>query len=269
MLILAAGAAVSCSASPLETPPAFSHVLIVIEENHSFDQVIHSPYIASLAKQGLLLTDSVGVTHPSLPNYLALFSGSTQGVFNDGHYDFDKPNLFTSLTARGLTFRGYAEGLPYVGFQGDSYQAYVRKHAPWVSFTNVPDYVGLPFTDLPSDYAKLPTVAMVIPNLNNDMHNGSVEQGDTWLRNNLNHYIQWAKTHDSLFVLTFDEAEGTTPVPFNPIATIMVGAHVKPGSTYHGKFDHYNLLRTLDAIYHLRYLGTDAERKPLTGVWEK
>jgi hypothetical protein len=140
--------------------PMPDHVVIVIMENHSYSQIIPSPsapYINSLAQQGALFTDSHGITHPSEPNYLAFFSGSTQGLTDDScPHTYSTPNLASELIAAGLTFGGYSEDLPSIGSTCTS-GAYARKHNPWVNFSNVPSSVNMPFTSFPSDYSTLPT----------------------------------------------------------------------------------------------------------------
>ncbi len=108
----------SCPASA-QTLPLPAHIVIVMEENHSYSQIIKSPlapYINSLAAEGASFTDSHAITHPSQPNYLALFSGSTQGVNSDAcPQSFSVANLASEMIAANLTFTGYAEGLPSVG----------------------------------------------------------------------------------------------------------------------------------------------------------
>ncbi len=126
-----------------------------------------------------------GIAHPSQPNDIALFSGSLNGVTDDNQHDLTAPNLATRLAGKGLTFASYSEGLPSPGFRGWASGRYVRRHNAAPSFTNVPDSDILPFSRFPSDDAKLPMVAMVIPNLDNDMHDGTVAAGDAWLRENL------------------------------------------------------------------------------------
>ncbi|HEY7415588.1 MAG TPA: alkaline phosphatase family protein, partial [Ktedonobacteraceae bacterium] len=124
------------------------HVVIVIEENHAYTQIIDSssaPYINSLAAQGALFTNSHAVAHPSQPNYLALFSGSTQGITDDScPHTFSGANLGSELIGAGLSFAGYSESSPKVGFTECTEggvpiidDLYARKHAPWVNFTNV------------------------------------------------------------------------------------------------------------------------------------
>ncbi len=136
----AAPAARPARAAGLPAPPA--HTVIVLEENHGYGEVIGSPqapYLNQLARQGALFTDSRAITHPSEPNYLALFSGSTQGVTDDScPHRFAAPNLAAELIAAGRTFAGYAEDLPATGSAVCSAGEYARKHVPWTDFSNVP-----------------------------------------------------------------------------------------------------------------------------------
>ncbi|MEH2308584.1 alkaline phosphatase family protein [Nostoc sp.] len=265
--------AISSQAALAATVPTFDHIVVVIEENHGYSQIIGSssaPYINSLATQGALFTNSHGVTHPSQPNYLALFSGSTQGVTNDNcPLTFSGANLTTQLLGIGKTFTGYSESLPSVGYTGcnsGGSNGYYRKHNPWVDFTNVASSVNQPFTSFPSsaNFANLPTVSVVVPNQLDDMHNGTIQQGDTWLKNNLDAYAQWAKTHNSLLIVTFDEDNGTTS---NRIATIFYGAHVITGQ-YSENINHYNVLRTIEASYGLPGLNNATNATPITDSWQ-
>jgi hypothetical protein len=142
------------SAEAAAAIPRPDHVVIVIMENHSYSQIIGSPsapYINSLAQQGALFTDSHGVTHPSEPNYLALFSGSTQGLMDDScPHTCTTANLGSALIGAGLTFGGYSADLPSIGSTVCTSGAYARKHNPWVNFSNVPSSANMPFTSFPS-----------------------------------------------------------------------------------------------------------------------
>lgn len=254
--------------SPASTSvPRPSHVVIVIEENHAFDDIIGNsaaPYLNSLAAQGALFTNSTAIAHPSEPNYIALFSGSTQGVTDDScPHTFSADNLGAQLAAAGHSFAGYSEGLPSSGFLGCSAGNYVRRHSPWTNFSSVPASASLPLSAFPRDYNSLPTVSFVIPTVANDMHDGTVTTADTWLRNNLDGFAQWAKTHNSLLIVTWDEDDTHTG---NHIATIFVGASVKPGS-YGESINHYRLLRTIEDAYGLPPLGQASSTPPITDVW--
>ncbi len=251
------------------TVPRPDHVVVVMMENHSYADIIGSssaPYLNSLAAGGASFSQSFGVTHPSEPNYLAIFSGSTHSLTSDScPHTYTTQNLGSELITAGLTFTGYSESMPSNGYTGCTSGAYARKHNPWVNFTsNVPASSNLTFASFPTSYASLPTVSFVIPNLNDDMHDGTVAQGDTWLKININAYAQWAKANNSLLVVTWDEDDNSAN---NQIPTIFYGQHVKPGS-YSEKVTHYGVLRTVEQAYGLPYVGSSASATPITDVWQ-
>ena len=249
-------------------PPRPDHVVVVMFENKNASQITASaaPYLTSLVSQGAKFTNSFAVTHPSQPNYIALFSGSAQGVTGDEcPKNFaGKENLGHQLIAAGLTFTGYSESMPSNGYTGCASGRYARKHNPWVDFDNVPASSNLTFASFPTDYTTLPTVSFVIPNLCNDMHDCSVSTGDTWLKNNLDGYAQWAKTHNSLLVITFDEDDFTS---VNKIYTAFVGEHVRAG-TYADRIDHYSVLRTIEQAYGLTPINSAAGATTIGNVWQ-
>jgi acid phosphatase len=254
------------SAQPGVPRPA--HVVVAVFENKSYGQLVNNakaPYLNGLMKQAAVFTDAHGVAHPSQPNYLALFSGSTHGVTDD-HCPVDlrgQPNLGRQLLDAGQTFTGYSEDLPTVGYLGCSHAGYAAKHNPWVDFDNVPANANQPYSAFPTDYAKLPTLSFVVPNLCNDMHDCGTAAGDRWAKTNLDGYVRWAVQHDSLLVVTFDENDGS---PHNQILTLFAGAGVKPG-IYAEPVDHYRVLRTLEALYGLPGIGEAARTDPIADVW--
>lgn len=268
--------------------PRPDHIIVVIEENHGYDEVINSPnapFITQLANQGALFTDAHGVTHPSQPNYLAIFSGSTQGITGDTCLDgttFTTPNLGAALISKGFTFKGYAQTMPSAGFEECEYlkssltgaSLYARKHCPWVNWqgtgeNNIDSALSRPMADFPKDFSKLPTVAFVIADMDHDMHNigapgdaAAVQRGDQWLKANLSAYATWAKTHNSLLIVTFDEDDFKL---VNHIPTIITGARVKPGK-YDEHINHYSVLHTIEAMYKLPVTDTtDAEK--IKDIW--
>jgi uncharacterized membrane protein len=249
------------------TPP--DHVVIVIEENHSFSSIIGSsqaPFINSLAQQGALFTQSFAIGHPSEPNYLEFFSGSNQGITDDScPHTFSVENLGSELTAAGLTFTGFSEDLPSVGSTVCTSGAYARKHNPWSNFTNVATSANQPFTSFPTDFTTLPTISFVIPNLNNDMHDGTISQGDTFLQQHLNAYVQFAQTHNSLLIVTWDEDDNSSN---NQIPTFFVGPMVKAGQ-FNETINHFNVLRTIEDLYGLTHAGSAATATAISDVWKQ
>jgi acid phosphatase len=299
--------------------PVYDHVVIVVEENKNYDQVVGSPdapFINRLREEGANFTQIFGEEHHSQGNYFWLFSGDNHGVgFRDGvpHHQFAAPNFGSALIAKGLSFKGYSESLPAIGStvvygppgaQGKD-RLYARKHVPWVSFKNLPPGTtaekscNLTFAEFPNDadgFAALPTVAFVIPNLKNDMHDSddglteeealkqTIRQGDKWLETNLGPYYAWAKGHNSLLIVTFDEnydKEGLMGLtdPFaaadtragkdlqNRVCTIFAGARIKPGDYAEGKgITHVNILRTLEAMYGLLRSGAQQPNAAKGGI---
>lgn len=308
--------------------PAFDHIVVVIEENHSYSDIIGNsaaPNINALVATsavfanaatdpGATTTGAHAVRHPSQPNYLELFSGSNQGVVQDGHPGtsgepfssappFITPNLGAALRNAGYSFATYSQGLPSVGFDGDSAGDYYRKHNPatnWVNNTTptanqLPSTVNQPFTAFqaiaasPGSFANLPTVSFVVPDQQNDMHDGSIQQADTWLETNIiDTYLAWAKTHNSLLIVTFDEDGDNTPT--NQILTLFAGANIVPGSYPEANLNaanpyianpadpgiqtptgtamnHFNVLSTLEDIYGLAHIGNSINRPPITDVF--
>ncbi len=296
--------------------PVYDHIVIVIEENKDYEEIIgnsEAPYINNvLKKEGASFSQMYGEEHYSQGNYFWFFSGDNQAVGfrdqipskeNNPNYPFITANLGEQLIKKGLSFKGYAESLPVIGFAGEKDYLYARKHVPWISFANVPNGTtvatssNLRFSDFPSDparYNPLPTISIVIPNLINDMHNGpiteSIPAGDRWLQRNIDSYYQWAKSHNSLLILTFDENNDkraylglTNPLvePHscagrdleycldlqNRIVTIFAGAHIKPGDYPEGKgITHVNILRTLEAMYGLPKAGAQQPNAAGAGI---
>jgi phospholipase C len=247
--------------------PAYDHIVVVIEENHAFSEVIgnaNAPYITSLANNGATMTQSFAVTHPSEPNYLALFSGSTQGLTDDScPHTHAGENLGHQLIAAGKTFKGYSESMPSDGYTGCTSGRYARKHNPWVNFTNVPSSSNVRFTAFPTDFTTLPKVSVVVPNLCNDMHDCSVATGDAWLNSHLGGYATWARTHNSLLLVTFDEDDRSAS---NRVPTLFFGAHVATGS-YAERITHYTVLRTLQSLNGLGCAGSSCSATTISDIW--
>jgi acid phosphatase len=267
-----------------------------------------------------VMSGSHAVRHPSQPNYLEIYSGNNQGTIQDGRpgtqdepftaaLPFITPNLGALLRNAGYSFATYSESLPYVGFDGDSYTAvagqnqYERKHNPvtnWMNDTSptpsqLLSWVNQPFTAfqnlarLRNGFARLPTVSFVVPNEQNDMHDGTVSQADGWLKTNiLDTYLSWASSHNSLLIVTFDEDGDNTTT--NLVPTIFAGAWIKPGNYQEANINlanpyianagdpgiqtptytamnHYNVLSTIEDIYGLQHIGGSVARPGITDVF--
>jgi acid phosphatase len=259
--------------------PQYDHVVIVVEENTNYGDVLgpssipralwpiitpqsqtDDPFIRWLAKHGATLANAHGITHPSLPNYMAMFSGSTQNVDGDTPPAqlITAPSLGGQLMAAGLSFKSYSEDLPMVGSTVLKHKEYARKHNPASCFADVPPEDNQPFSAFPHDFTQLPTVSMVVPNQLHDMHSSTIDRADTWLHTNMRAYARWARSHNSLLIVTWDEGAGGK----NHIPMILYGAHVKRRQ-FKQHVDHYTVLRTVEAIYHLPALGAAAQSAPM------
>ena len=251
------------------TLPTPTHVVIVVEENRSQANIVgnkSAPFINALAAGGAMMAQSFAEAHPSEPNYLALFAGNTFGLTKDSCPvdGGNVPNLAAELLTAGYTFTGFAEGLPTVGSTVCSAGKYARKHVPWANFSNVPPASSMPFSTFPaSDFARLPTVSFVIPDNDNNMHDGSIAQGDAWLNRELSGYANWARANNSLLIVTWDEDDGGSR---NQIPTVFYGAHVQPG-TYNEQINHYNVLATLEQMYGLPKTGNAANAPVIATIW--
>ena len=285
-------AALWCAAAAFAAPPhRYDHVVIIIEENHNYAQVLGNraaaPFINELADGGVSFTEFYAITHPSQPNYLHFFSGDSQGVIDDNRpttYPWTTPNLGANLIAAGATFRGYSEDLPAIGdrdttgvdvvIAGVTYKLYRRKHNPWANWqaasgsplglNQLAPATNLRMLDFPGDFTQLPKVAIVVPNEQNDMHDGTIRMADDWLRANLAAYAQWARTHNSLLVVTFDEDSFSGP---NKIPTVFYGAGLTPGTENATTWTLHNLLRTVEDMHGAAPSARSAQVRAVTGVF--
>jgi acid phosphatase len=263
----ATAGAVHAHALPPIRPHA-STVIVVVMENRDYSLIIGSPQApfinGTLVPQAALMTDSHAITHPSQPNYLALFSGSTQGITDDScPHSFGTPNLGQEVIAAGKTFDGFSESMPKDGYTGCSAGRYARKHNPWVNFTNVPASSNLIWYDLPGGQ---PTVSFIVPNLCNDMHDCSTMTGDNWLKANLPAILMYDSANNGLLILTWDEADPDNNGK-NRIATLLLGPMIVPGR-YDQTVDHYNVLHTIEEIVGVACTAHACGAKVLSGMWQ-
>jgi len=258
-----------CSGPAQAQVPALNHVVVVIMENHSYDEVRLKPYTASLIAASSVCTRSYAVTHPSLPNYLALWSGSTFGIANDNcpadGSPFTVSNLGHACEAAGESWRSYCEELPKVGDPVCSSGGYRRKHAPWTDFSSLDHKNERPLTDLLPDISagKLPTLAFVVPNQCNSTHDCSVTTGDTWLAGIMPTLITAAGSR-GVVILTWDEDDDASG---NHILTVFAGASVKHAYSHVGTVTHYEVLRTICDALGLPPMGHAALVNPITDIW--
>jgi hypothetical protein len=257
--------------------PRFKHVLVVVLENKERGEIVGSsaaPTFAALARRYASMTAYDAVAHPSLPNYLALVSGSTQGITSDcTSCIVDAPNLADELEHAGLTWKTYAEGLPMAGFTGADAGSYAKKHDPFLYFKDIADRPArrarvVPFTQLHADVAagRLPNYALVVPNLCNDMHDCPVSTGDRWLRDNIVPLLGRPLLAQSVVFVVFDEGSSSSGGG-GEVAALALGPLVRPGVRFSPPTNHYGLLATIEDAWGLPRLGQAAQAKPITGIW--
>ncbi len=249
-----------------ERPPIrYDRIVLVVLENHDFADVAgHSPYLNGLAKACGLATNYHSVAHPSLPNYLALTSGSTHGIASDCT---DCTAAGTSIFGQlGYDWRAYVEGLPRQGFQGPSSGDYSKKHNPAAYYpANALAYATrtVPLTDLRSGPAG--RFDLVIPDLCNDEHDCALSTGDAWLGKWLPAIFasRSYKTGKTAVFVTYDEGAG----PDDRVYTVVASRSVRPHMVVVKPFDHYSLLRTVENLLALPCLANACRAQSMAGAF--
>jgi hypothetical protein len=259
--------------------PDFTHVVLVVFENHEASSIVGNPAAPTfngLARRYATLTDYDAVAHPSLPNYLALVSGSTQGISSDCWNCIVRArNLADTLAAAGKTWKTYAEDLPYPGFTGGSAGRYAKKHDPFLYFRDVVDSRVrrnrvVPYTQLARDLPahRLPDFSLVIPNLCDDMHDCSVATGDAWLKAHIVPLLRSPQLRGGVVFDVFDEGTSDTGGG-GRVEALALGPTVRRGATFARATNHYGLLRTIEEAWHLPRLALSRKGTPIGGIWKK
>jgi acid phosphatase len=254
--------------------PALDHIVVIVFENKESTSVFGNraaPTFNAYARRYARLTRYYGVTHPSLPNYLALVSGSTQGITtNCTTCSVDAQSLADTIEASGRTWKTYAEGLPAPGFLGAVKGRYAKKHNPFTYFRGIARDPArrariVPLSELAPDVraGALPNFSLVVPDLCHSMHDCRVSVGDAWLRGQLGKFM---KLPNTVVFVVFDEGSSSIRGGGHT-AALAVGTTVRPGSRYAGVTSHYGLLRTIEQAWGLPLLGHSAHVAPITGIW--
>jgi hypothetical protein len=257
--------------------PDFDHVVVVMFENKESSRVLghrEAPTFTAYAQRQARLTRYHGVTHPSLPNYLALVSGSTHGIKeNCTACLIFAPTIADTIEASGRTWKTYAEGLPRAGFTGAVSGRYAKKHNPFLYFRNIAGNAArrragvVPFTQLADDLRanRLPDFSLIVPNMCNSTHDCPLWIGDRWLRQLAPRLVNLP---NSVVFVLFEE--GTTAVRGGGhVPALALGTAVLPRSRYTAVANHYGLLRTIEEAWGLPLLGRSARAAPITGIWRE
>ena len=249
----------------------FDHSITVIFENTNYANAIKQPFFNQLATQGALFSNFSALTHPSQGNYVALTSGSLNGVINDKNIDINAENIVDLLEAKKLTWKVYAEDYPGKCFTGNI-NGYVRKHNPFISYLNIQknasrcaNIVNANQFDIDAKNGSLPNYSFFVPNLKNDGHDTGVSYADKWYSKKFAPYFadpQFMK--NTVFITTFDESG----VSFkNQIYTSIVGCNVKPGEIKNA-VNTYSLLKLFEENWNLGDLGkSDKTAVSIPLIW--
>lgn len=250
--------------------PAAGHVVVVLEENHSYGSIIGNssmPYVNALASKYGLAVNYYANTHPSIGNYLMLSTG--QIITNSDGYTgtVSANNMVRAFLTAGVSWKSYAESLPSVGYVGGDVYPYVKHHNPFAYFTDVVNSSTeknniVPFTQFATDVANgtLPKFSFVVPNMHHNMHDcptsgttctdsQKAAAADNWLKTNMAALLASADFQkDGLLIITWDEGFSTdTAHGGGHVATVVVGPKVKPGYRSSTFYQHQSLLHTVMA----------------------
>ncbi len=270
--------------------PDFEHIILIVLENRGYGEVIGNlqmPYLNSLAKQYVLLTKYYAATHPSLPNYIALVSGDTQGITSDCTDCFVKQtNLADLIEASGRTWKTYQEDMPSACFIGDA-NGYAQKHNPFIYFDSIRLNATrcknsvVPLAELDKDLAtnQLPNFAFIMPNLCNSGHDCPLNIVDQWLNGMIGKLqASSALGNKSLIIITFDESRGNDTASCcgmgsnagGRIATVLISPLAKPGFEDGTPVSHYGLLKTILLAWGLPELGKAKQEgtQPIVAPWQ-
>ena len=270
------------AATPLPTPtpiwsgtlPNFSHVFLIVMENEESTGIMGNnaaAYINTLATGHGLATQYFAVSHPSLPNYLALTAGSTFGIASDctGCY-VNATNIADQVESSGRSWKAYLESMPSSCYVGDAYP-YMQKHNPFIYYNDVrtnparcAEHV-VPFTQLSTDLVNgtVPNLAWITPNMCNDMHDCSIATGDAWLANVVPGILaSSAFQNGGVLFITWDEGESSAGCCGNAaggqVATLVIAPNGVAGLRSTIAETHYSLLRTIEDAWGLSALGQAA-----------
>jgi len=255
----------ACTPSPAaqSTP---RHVFVIVMENRTPKQALSGPFIASLAATYRTADDYHAVAHPSVPNYLAMTSGSTWGVTDDSYHSLPKLDLGTQLTDAGVSWKAYMEGLDPSAGCIDSPLPYDPGHNPFAFYGGQCPPNVTPLSDLSGDLAgNTPMFIWITPDRCHDTHDCDISAGDDWLRGQVGQITDsaaWKK--DGVLFITYDEDDESAD---NRVLMIVAS----PGMSHKAstrRYDHYSLLATIEDLLGVGRLGEAKNAKPMRDLIE-
>ena len=280
VVLISALVATGCGGSSHGSPPPSSNrVFLVVEENHSYSEVIGNsgmPYLNSLAAKYGLAMQYYANTHPSIGNYFVLTTGQIETEDDQFSGLISDDNIVRELVKAGKTWRSYAESLPNIGYRGDVFP-YEKGHNPFAYFSDV---VGtsqansvVPFSQFSSDLSSrnLPDFSFIVPNVLNDGHDGSLATADQWLQTNLGPLLSSSDfQNNGLLVITFDEGNLTDlSNGGGHVATLVIGPQVKSGYQSTTLYQHESTMRLMLATLGINAFPGNAANAPSMGEFFK
>jgi acid phosphatase len=246
--------------------PRTSHVILIVEENRSFSSVYPygMPWLSALGDTNGIATNYYSDEPGSLLDYLWLSSGSGEHDFGCGGSGCPKivtsNNIFRELDQHGLSWKLYADSLPYAGYMGGRSGEYVKRHNPAPWYSDVADHASqqknmVPFTEFAKDLAagRLPNYSLIVPNLIHDAHSGTLRMADLWLKQYISPVLvspYFAAGADGVMFITFDNANGDNQ---GQVFTAVIGKEVIRGVKVNREFRHENTLRTMMELLGLKH----------------
>ena len=273
------------------TPHTYRHVVWVWMENHSYGQIIgnksQAPYLNSLASSCGVATNYHNISHPSLPNYLSATSGLTRGQlpklsFLDCGVSAVCHTSASSIFAQGETWKAYQESMPSSCAKSNA-GLYAVRHNPPAYYTSLPGCGSrdVSYSQLATDLAHntLPAFSFITPNLADDMHNGTVAQGDKWLSRNLPAILNSSeyRSGSTVVFITWDEGAGGIPIENCAtnttdaschVATLVISPSTPAGARSGTLFNHYSLLGTTEQLLGLHRLGQASSSPTMTSAFK-
>jgi hypothetical protein len=270
----------STQAAPPPAPapaavPTFSHIFVIVMENHEYGAVIGSsdaPYLNSLAATYGLATNYYAASHPSLPNYFALTAGSTFGVASDCTTCYvNATNIADQVETSGRSWKAYMEDMPTPCYLGTSSANYAMKHNPFVYYTDIRNNPArcaahvVPFTQFGVDVSsgQVPSFVWITPNMCNDTHDCPVSTGDAWLGHVVPRITASAAFRNGgVLFITWDEGSSNAGCCGDAwgghVATLVISPRSISGFRSSTAENHYSLLRTIEDGFQLAHLGAAA-----------
>jgi len=255
--------AAACGQTPARSSAPPRHVFLIVMENRSPSQAMSGTFTASLAAKYRVAANYRAITHPSVPNYLALTSGKTWGVRDDGYHPLPAEDVGTQLTKAGVSWRAYMEGMDSSGCL-DSPVPYDPGHNPFAYYGGGCPPNVVPLTSLSADLAgNTPLFTWITPDMCHDTHNCSVSVGDSWLRAQVGEITASKAWKDGgILFITWDEDDGSAD---NRVLTLVI-APGKSHLTSSRQYTHYSLLATIEDLMGVARLGEAVQATPMTDL---